>query len=156
MRSGSLRTTWKARASQIDHCLMSPTNVFFYLDMKAIWSSIKSDHKLILITLKQNRMSILMPGNKTAPQKASSTKNNGGKNSETKHQWNTQNLKNDKLLLSYKKGLDSRLKAAKSKTDSDATTSIWDNIKQCIQTSATNILNHPTSSMTRRRGKAFE
>lgn len=138
--------------SQIDHVLMSPKNVLVCTALSASWSTIRTDHKLLLASLKFSKK---INNNKCN----SPTKQNKGNSNSRKDakqlQWSIQNLKDENTRLAYKINLNSNLKTLTSKKEAVSISEKWEGLKECIKSSAANVLNRPTSPLTPRRRKAI-
>lgn len=66
--------------------------------------------------------------------------------------WDTQNLKDERIRLSYQITLNAKIK---STFKSDQGSPSWDKLKECVQVAAASALNCPSSPMTPRRCKAI-
>lgn len=157
--SKTLKTTWKAGAleSQIDHVLTAPKNVMNCTNLKAIWTNVRTDHKLVIVTLKQmsKNPNKTPPASKTCTSKATVSSNrSSNKISQKSLKWNTQNLKDEQTRLYYKINLDCRLKTQGTNSISSPPAELWDSMKECIKETADTVLNRPTSPMTPKRRKA--
>lgn len=158
-KSKSLRITWKigSSESQIDHVLMSHKHILNCIKMYAKWTSVKTDHTILITALRHPKLTD--KGNLTSQPQVGPEKTRATQFKQKNPKaltWNALNLKDEQARLNYKVCLDSRLKARKNPqaTNPNSALDAWTSLKQCIQTSASATLSRPTSPITPRRRKA--